>query len=34
MKDVLDKFRSALERATGKLARIGEAESANPLAPG
>lgn len=33
MKDALDRFRTVLERATGKLARIGEAESAIPLAP-
>ena len=33
MKDALDRFRTVLERATGKLARIGEAESALPLAP-
>ena len=34
MKDLLDRFRSTLERATGKLARIGEAESMVPVAPG
>ncbi|MBI4165484.1 MAG: DinB family protein [Acidobacteria bacterium] len=34
MKDVLDRFRSGIERATGKLARIGEAESSAPIAPG
>jgi hypothetical protein len=33
MNDVLDNFRSVIERATGKLARIGEAESAVPVAP-
>ena len=34
MKDLLERFQSVLERATGKLARIGETESAVPLAPG
>ena len=34
MKDTIDRFRSVLERATGKLARIGESESKVPLAPG
>ena len=33
MKDVLDRFRSVIERATGKLARISETESADPVAP-
>ena len=34
MKDLLDRFRSTLERATGRLARVGEAESMVPVAPG
>ncbi len=34
MKDTLDRFRSVLERATGKLARISEEEGTAPLAPG
>ena len=33
MKKVLDRFRSVIERATGKLARIGETEGATPVAP-
>ena len=34
MKDILDRFRSTLERATGKLARVGEEESMVAVAPG
>jgi hypothetical protein len=34
MKDLSDRFRSTLERATGRLARIGETESMVPVPPG
>jgi hypothetical protein len=34
MKDLLDRFQTVLERTPGKLARIGEEETAVPLAPG
>jgi hypothetical protein len=34
MKDLLDRFRSVIEKATGKLARISEEEGAVPVTPG
>lgn len=34
MRDVVERFRSDIERATGRLAQIGEAESAVPASPG
>lgn len=34
MKEVLDRLGSVIERATGRLARITEVESASPVAPG
>ena len=34
MEELPDRLRSVIERATGKLARIGETESAVPVAPG